>query len=142
MRKLGHRGLNYTRRVMHIKQLWQDDIMVSLDSDSHVLNQEMTGPCFSTDKTQGSSRNLSGGILPCKLDPNINKVGITLCCSSEVHSLALRLANAASDIIYSITECAEAHVKKKKRKKGCRNGTKAGGPEPSQLQSSSWHYPS
>ena len=102
---------------MHIKQLWQDDIMVSLDSDSHVLNQEMTGPCFSTDKTQGSSRNLSGGILPCKLDPNINKVGITLCCSSEVHSLALRLANAASDVIYSITECAEAHVKKKKERK-------------------------
>lgn len=88
-----------------------------LTQDIHVLNQEMTVPRFSTDKTQGSSRNLSGGILPCKLYPNINKVGISLCCSSEVRSLAPRLANTASDVIYSIIECAEAHVKKKKKKR-------------------------
>ena len=132
VRKLEHRGLNYTCRVMHIKQLWQEDIMISLDLDIHVLNQETTVPCFSTDTTQGSSRNLSGGIPPCEHYPDINKVGISLCCSTEVHSLALRLANTASDVIYSLPECAEAHVKKKE-KKGCRNGRKAGGPEPSQL---------
>lgn len=39
----------------------------------------------------------------------------------------LRLANAASDVIYSTTECALAHVLKKmkrKERKSCRNGRK------------------
>lgn len=78
------------------------------------LTTKKTVPCFSTDKTQGSYRSLSGGILPCELHPNINEVGIILCCSSEMRSLALRLANTASDVIYSITECAVAHIKKNK----------------------------
>ena len=34
-----------------------------------------------------------------------------------MRSLALRLANAVSDVIYSITECAVACVKKKKKGK-------------------------
>lgn len=63
----------------------------------------------------------------------------------------LRPANAASDVIYCITECAVAHVlkreeKRNEKKKEKRKKTsvemvgRRGGPEPGQLKSSSWHY--
>ena len=60
---------------MHIKQLWQDDIMVSLDSDSHVLNQEMTGIIYTF---------IQASYIPVLLFFRGGKVNVNLICMIEL----------------------------------------------------------